>query len=71
MFGNREIMEALYLISRQVNHCERMLLEMLNHSNIALPDELVRAGKDLSEKTKALRAALEAQQQNPNQQKGT
>ena len=61
MWGNREVMQALYLISKQVNHVERMTIVLLNHSQVSLPPELVKAGQDLDAKTKALQAALDAQ----------
>lgn len=65
MWGHRDIMEAMAVISAQVHNCEHMLIILLAKSGIEIPPELINAGKALSTKTKALQAALDAQAQKP------
>lgn len=59
------VIDALILSHKQSRHIERKLDALMQHLGAQLPPELVQAGHDLSDKSKALQAALDAQAQQP------
>ena len=65
----RWVIDAFVLSHRQSRHIERKIDALMQHLGASLPKELIQAGHDLSEKSKALRAALEGAQaqQQPTQ----
>jgi hypothetical protein len=63
----RWVIDALLILHKRARHIEAKQDILLQHLGAALPPELVKAGEDLSVKTKALQAALDAQAQQPTQ----
>jgi hypothetical protein len=61
------IVDAVLQIFKQLRHIEHKQDLLSQHLGVALPPELVKAGNDLADKTKALQAALDAQAQQPTQ----
>jgi len=59
------VIDGLRILMRQNRHVEKKVDMLLQHLGAQLPTELVQAGQDLSEKTKALQAALDAQASTP------
>jgi hypothetical protein len=55
------LIQALIIISKQVNHQQHTLDALSEHLGSKLPPELVQAGQDLADKRKILQAALDAQ----------
>jgi len=63
MYGHRDLMEALVIISAQVHYNTRLLHFLVSHNKVEIPQEIVNAANKLERKTKALQAALDAQAQ--------
>ncbi len=60
------VLQAFDIQSHRLKHIERKLDHLSEHLGAQLPAELLQAGADLDQKTKALQAALEgAQAQQP------
>ena len=65
MYGHRDIMEALAIISAQVHHCERMLKFHLEQAGHNIDPQLLALSEQLKAKTEALQAAINSQAQQP------
>lgn len=65
------IIQALIIISKQINHLEHKVDVLSQHLGAQLPPKLVKTGLDLQAKTKALQAALDAQAQQPTKKENS
>ena len=56
----RWLIDAVFQIFRQLRHIEHKIDLLNQHLGLTLPPELVKAGEELSVKSNALKAALDA-----------
>ncbi len=63
----RWILDGIRIVMRQLRHIEHKQDILLQHLGAQIPPELVQAVDELTTKSKALQAALDAQAQKPTQ----